>query len=144
MIITQVRASGRLDQRAQLFLAILAGVTLLASAGATVLGGPVLGLVFGPAYAAAGLILAVYLGSVFFVAAGAIGSRVLAAQGVSGPQIWSGLAGALSNVVLSILFGEVTGPEGVALATVVSYAVAAILLWQAVIKRGRATDRKHS
>lgn len=146
MIIAQMRASGRLDRRALLFLAILAGVTVLASASAAVMGGSVLGLVFGPAYAAAGLILAVYLGSIFFVAYGAIGSRVVAAQGVSGPQIWSGLAGAFSNVVLSIALGEMIGLEGVALGTVISYALAAGVLWHAARRNqgGTARDRQVS
>lgn len=144
MIIAQMRVSGRLDRRALLFLAILAGVTLLASASAAVMGGSVLGLVFGPAYTEAGPILAVYLGSIFFVAYGAIGSRVLAAQGVSGPQIWSGLAGAASNVVLSIVFGELIGLEGVALGTVISYTLAASVLWHAArrYRGGAPRDRQ--
>ena len=134
MIIRQMRAFGRLDRRAFMVFVGLAGLTFAAVGSASVIGGDVLALVFGPAYSAAASVLAVYLGSIFFVAAGAIGSRVLAAQGVSGAQAWSGVAGAVSNVVLSVVLGEVIGLEGVALATVVSYALATYIVWVSAIR----------
>lgn len=134
MIIRQMRTSGRLDRRALMVFGWLAGLTLTAVGAASIISGDVLALSFGPAYAAAGGILTVYLGSIFFVAAGGVGSRLLAAQGVSGPQALSGVAGAVSNVVLSVVLGEVVGLEGVALATVISYALAAAILWHFVLR----------
>jgi len=53
---------------------------------------------------------------------------------VSGAQAWSGVAGAVSNVVLSVVLGEVIGLEGVALATVVSYALATYIVWVSAIR----------
>lgn len=136
-IIQQMRTSGQLNRQTITFLAILAGVTFILSVGALLRGGTFLAFIFGPEYAAAFMILAIYVGSIMFVAYGSIGSRVLAAQGISTAQMMSGAAGALSNVLLSVIFGEVIGLEGIALATVISYAVAAGIIWLSV-SRGAA------
>lgn len=136
-IIQQIRTSGQLNRQAITFLAILAGVTVMLSIGALLRGSALLTFIFGPEYAAAFTILAIYVVSIIFVAYGSIGSRVLAAQGISTAQMMSGALGALSNVLLSVIFGEVIGLEGIALATVISYAVAAGIIWLS-ISRGAA------
>ncbi|MBF9045525.1 oligosaccharide flippase family protein [Rhodobacterales bacterium LSUCC0031] len=140
-IIKQICRSGKLNRQTFGFLALLAGITLMLSVGALLIGGNLLAFIFGFEYAAAFTILAIYMGSIMFVAYGSIGSRVLASQGVSTAQMMSGAGGALSNVVLSVIFGEMIGLEGIALATVASYALAVFILWQAVLRSTKGMSR---
>ena len=136
-IINQITKNDHLSKRSVLFLISIALFAMFASFIGLFFGAPILKFIFGPLYAEADTVLAIYVASIPFVAFGSIGSRVLAAQGVSGPQAWSGLSGALSNVALSILLSEIMGLEGVALATVISYALASGILWNAVFRRRR-------
>lgn len=134
-IIRQIRRYGQLNARTIIFLAILAGLTFILCIVVLLRGSILLTLIFGSEYASGFKILAIYIGSIPFVLYGSIGSRVLAAQGISTAQMWSGAVGALSNVLLSVIFGEIIGLEGIALATVLSYATSASIMWLGVNRR---------
>lgn len=137
LIIYHLRRDGAIGRFGLLFLFTLAIFTVLICGIFFFTGSFVLEFVFGSEYAKGGSIMAVYAGSICFVAYGSIASRALAALGVSGPQAWSGMLGLISNVLLSIVFGELLGLEGVALATVFSYALAIGVLWRAVRKKAQ-------
>ena len=126
--------SGRRLVKTKILMICLFVFTIAACSASFFLGGSVLGLVFGSDYAPASGILTIYLASICFVAYGSIGSRVLASMSISGPQAWSGFVGALSNVILSVALGELVGLNGIAFATVFSYALAAAVMWRAVWK----------
>lgn len=137
LVIEQLRTAGKIGSGALVFLSALALITFFTSLGAFFSGEVVLAVVFGAAYSDADTILAVYMLSICFVAYGSIASRVLAAQGIGWPQARSGALGAVSNVGLSIVLGEILGLEGVALATVLSYALVAAVIWRSAILQTR-------
>ena len=143
-IVQELNLFSRLSLRMKAALTSLPLITGLGCIAAFILGGALLGIAFGDAYYEARSVLTVYVAATCFVAYGLIASRILAARGVTGPQGFSGFVGAALNVLLSIWFGELFGLEGVALATVVSYAVAAGLLWWAVRESGAAREAPSS
>jgi PST family polysaccharide transporter len=138
LIIRRLTTSKRMGTDIKIFLTCLGFISLGLSITVIFTGKVFLTKLLGPAYADAYLILAIYIGSVSFVSYGSIGSRVLAAQGRSSAQIMSGAVGAVSNVFLSIILGEFMGLEGVAIATVCSYAFAAAIIWIGVFQHKKA------
>lgn len=126
-------------------LAVLAfsWIGSLAAGGLCLLwGDSLLRWTFGPAFAAGGTILAVYVLSTCFTLYGTIGSNLNVAQGATIPSMLSGLVGATTNVGLTILLCEVQGPLGAATATVFSYALSAAVVWQQVIYGPRSSSQK--
>lgn len=113
---------------------ILIGLNFIGFVLASLVGGVFINIVFGDYYEDSLQILLIYIFSVSFVAFGSIASRILNSYSITSPQALSGAAGALLNVILSIGLAEFWGMEGVALATVVSYAVAAGVLWIYVLQ----------
>lgn len=133
ILIRNLRMNGQLSRRI-LFVLLAAGAASFIASGLSLLvGAPVLETVFGRGFGAGATILSIYVLSTCFVAYGGLGSRALAAEGISSAQISSGVAGGVVNVVLSVVLGEVLGSAGVAVATVISYAVAASILWWPLI-----------
>lgn len=134
LIISHLKHTGELRTSAFGFMGLLAVINVAICAASYFLGEQALELVFGADYTNGYMILTIYLVSICFVAYGLIASRILASQGITSIQAWSGLAGALSNVILSIVLAELFGMEGVAVATVISYALAVFILWYAISK----------
>lgn len=132
-IIREWRGGG-LSTPSRLVLALIGAGSVGAAMVCWVWGDVLLRVVFGPAFAAGTTILAVYVLSTCFGVYGSIGSRLNIAQGQSNPSMISGLIGAISNVALTVLFCELQGPLGAATATVVSYALAAAVLWLSIVQ----------
>ena len=128
-VITQMMGARKLNRDMRHIFIGIAFLTAAAVVTAWAVGGLLMQTLFGSAYASGGLILTTYLGSVCFVVYGSIGSRVLAARGNSLPLVWAGFIGAVSNVIFSVALAEVIGLEGVALATVLSYALSTWTIW---------------
>lgn len=103
-------------------------VALLASIASMVIGGAILSLIFGNAFAAGSKVLSVYVLSTAFVAVGGLCSRALIARGDTKAQIVSGLAGMVTIVLTCVVLCEFIGPIGAAWATVLSYAASASVL----------------
>lgn len=108
------------------FIILLLAVA--ASAVSITIGEQVLTIIFGEDYGNGDKILSVYILSTAFVAIGGLCSRALSAKGHTQIQVFSGLAGMVTVIVLSILFCEIIGPVGAAWATVIAYAASSIVL----------------
>ena len=102
-------------------------------------GGDLLTFSFGIAYSGGADILAAYLASSCFVFFSSLGARALAARSITWIQFTSGAYGAISNIVLSVLLGEMWGLVGVAVATVLSYALVAAIVWSPLVIGQRVT-----
>ncbi|KAA5606446.1 oligosaccharide flippase family protein [Roseospira marina] len=139
-IIREWRA-GRLAGDTKAVLVLIGVGTVGVSGVGALWGDTLLAGIFGPAYAAGGLILAVYVLSTGLTVYSTFGSRLNVAQGATLPGMISGLVGAVSNVGLSVLLCEVQGPLGAATATVLSYGLTCMVLWYAVWRRTSMTRR---
>ncbi len=126
--------TGRLSTASRAVL-VLVGLGSIAATGLSIpWGGVFLSVVFGPAFGAGGMILAIYLLSTCLTVYGSIGSRLNIAQGTTRPSMVSGLAGAVSNVSLTVVLCEFQGPIGAAMATVMSYLIATGIVWYEIVK----------
>ena len=90
----------------------------------TLLSGPIIGMLFGPAYAASAPILAIHIWAGPFVFMGAVLSKWLIAENLLRFSIVRHGVGAGVNVLLNLLLIPPLGGLGSALATLASYAVA--------------------
>lgn len=135
-IIREWRA-GRLSSVARMVLVASGLVSAGAAALCALWGGTLLAATFGPAYAAGGLILAVYVLSTCLTVYGSVGTRLNVAQGAAVPSMVSGVVGAISNVVLTVVLCEFLGAMGAAIATVISYILAVGIIWHFVTVNGR-------
>lgn len=138
LIINRLREERRMGYAPPLFMVGLGLFTGGICLTSFFVGRDALALIFGAIYSNSYMTLTIYLGSICFVAYGSIASRILAAQGITSSQAWSGVVGVVSNIILSVWLGEVIGMEGVALATVISYALAVLVLWIAVFRTYQA------
>lgn len=121
---------------------VLIGYGSLFAVGISVLyGKELLGVAFGTAFKAGSMILAVYVLSTCLTVYGTIGSQLNIAQGATVPSMVSGLAGASSNVILTIAFCEYQGSLGAATATVLSYALSTLLIWQSAWRRSDLSSK---
>lgn len=121
------------DRRAYLILLrrLLRGLTLTAIAVAVVLtatAGPVVGLVFGSAYRGAEAILAIHVWSGVFVAAGVAQGTWSVCEGLTRLVLLRTVVGAIVNVVLNLVFIPAFAGVGAALATLIAYALSAVVL----------------
>jgi O-antigen/teichoic acid export membrane protein len=113
-------------------LGCMTGASILGAAIYLELGEELLSFVFGAAFGAGALVLAIYTLSTFLTGFGTIGSQLNTAQGATIPNMISGFVGAISNVLLTVLLCEPLGPPGAAVATVISYALAVLILWRSI------------
>lgn len=128
-IIIKELVGGTLSMFSSIILCLVALGSLMASGIGILYGDILLGTLFGASYASGYFVLAIYILSTCMVFYGGIGSKVNAARGTGWIQMRAGLYGGGANIVLTIALAEVIGLVGVALATVVSYTIAAIYLW---------------
>ncbi|MDF1524993.1 MAG: flippase [bacterium] len=81
---------------------------------------------FGPAYAASGKVVAMHVWGGLFVSLGVVQSTWLVNEGLTRLSLFRTLLGAIANVILNLLLIPVFGIMGAAVATVASYAFAAM------------------
>lgn len=81
---------------------------------------------FGTAYAASGSIVAVLVWAGLFVSLGVVQSSWLVNEGLTRLALYRTLFGAIANVILNLILIPVLGIMGAAIATVASYAMAAM------------------
>lgn len=127
--------SGKLSVSSRAVLVLIGYGSLAASAYSWLYGEELLTIVFGPAFIAGAMILSIYVLSTCLTVYGTIGSRLNVAQSATMPSMISGLVGAGSNVVLTVIFCELLGTMGAAIATVISYAISSVLIWLSVWSR---------
>lgn len=82
---------------------------------------------FGEEFAKAGMVLSLHVWAAVFVFLGVASGRVYVAENAQVISLQRSLLGALVNVVLNLLLIPSYGPVGAALATLVSYSIAALL-----------------
>ncbi|MGD1888828.1 MAG: lipopolysaccharide biosynthesis protein [Cohaesibacteraceae bacterium] len=111
-----------------------ASLSILGAGFATLVGSTVLGFLFTPTYAEATNILSVYALSTGFVALGTIATRILVAESRLTRPFQASLVGAGGNIALTVILCQIMGPLGAALATVLSYALVAAMLWHALLQ----------
>jgi len=88
---------------------------------------PLVLLLFGDRYAAAGPVLVVHIWSLLFVALGVARQAYLTTENLTRFSFVSTAAGAMANVAMNIVLIPRFGPQGAAFATLVSYAVAGLI-----------------
>jgi PST family polysaccharide transporter len=81
---------------------------------------------FGLAYAASGKIVAIHVWAGLFVSLGVVQSSWLVNEGLTKLSLYRTLFGAIANVILNLILIPVFGIMGAAIATVASYAFAAM------------------
>jgi len=91
----------------------------------TFLSTPIVTLLFGEAYRDAGIILSIHIWAAVFVFLGVASSQWIIAEGRQMLSLQRTVIGAFVNVALNLLLIPVCGAVGAALATVISYSVAA-------------------
>lgn len=105
----------------------MAGLAVLIAIAVTLLRGPIVGLVYGPAYAEAGAILAVHVWTGVFVCMGVLSSNWYIIEGLQKVALARTLFGAAVNVVLNLVLIPRHGALGAAIATLAAQACAAYL-----------------
>ncbi len=91
---------------------------------------PMVVLIFGANYAAAGPVLAVHIWASLFVALGIASSQYLLLEGLNRISLQRTVLGAVANVLLNLAWIPRYGPIGAAWATLISYAAANFFLIQ--------------
>ena len=91
-------------------------------------------LILGDEYSNSQHIFSIYVLSSIFTMLGFLGTQICIAMGLWKAPLLSGLAGVLVCAVATPLFWQLFGVLGVAFATVVSYAAAAIVVWYNAIR----------
>lgn len=84
-------------------------------------------LLYGPAYAASGKVVAVLVWAGLFVSLGIVQSSWLVNEGLTRLSLYRTLMGAAANVILNLLLIPTFGIMGAAVATIVSYALSTTL-----------------
>jgi len=91
---------------------------------------PLIDILFGPTYEAAGDVLKVHVWALLFVALGAVSGQYLVIEGLSGVSLQRTAIGAFANVILNIYWIPAYGAIGAAWATFFSYGIATFWLVQ--------------
>ncbi len=115
------------DRRMQLFFDVMTLAAYVVVIPAALLARPVVGLLYGPAYAETGRILGVYILSFVFTAVGLAANKWLLTENFTRFYMVATLLGAVVNVGLNFWWIPRFGGVGAAWATVVSYAVSGYL-----------------
>jgi PST family polysaccharide transporter len=96
---------------------------------------PLVVLIFGAEYAAAGPVLAVHVWASLFVALGIASSQYLLLEGLNHVSLQRTAVGAVANVLLNLAWIPRYGALGAAFATLISYAIANFFLLQSPATR---------
>jgi polysaccharide transporter, PST family len=126
------RASNRdlFLERMQRFFDLMTVISLTVALPISLLSSLLIEFLYGPAYAAASGVLAVYAWSGMLVFLGVAGGAYLVAEDLNVLSLYRTLLGAVANVGLNLMFIPKWGMLGAAYATLISYAIVtyAILL----------------
>lgn len=114
-------------QRILQLFSLMAAIALAIAVPLTFLASPLVMLVFGAPYAAAGAVLSVHIWASLFVFWGAAQSPWFVAEGLMRLSLYRTAAGAAANVLLNLVLIPRYQSMGTAIATVVSYGLAAVL-----------------
>lgn len=112
-------------------LKVMRAIIVISAIAATLmalLSGPIIHLLYGPAYAAAAPVLAVHAWSSLFVGVGVASSSWFVNNNLARYGLYQAVAGAVISVVLNLLFVPWLGIVGAAWAAVASYFVSAVLV----------------
>lgn len=120
------RDSARYHARLQRLYDLMVWLSLLIAVPMTFLSTRFVTLLYGEAYADAGLVLAIHIWASVFVFLGVASSRWLVAENLQLLSLQRTALGAVTNVALNYVLIPDHGPAGAAAATVISYAIAAL------------------
>ena len=113
--------------RLQTLFAGMAAFSYAVALPTTFIATPLVLLLFGDRYAAAGPVLVVHIWSLLFVALGVARQAYLTTENLTRFSFVSTAAGAMVNVMMNLVLIPRFGPQGAAFATLVSYAVAGLI-----------------
>lgn len=120
------RDSARYHARLQRLYDVMVWLSLLIAVPMTFLSTFFVTLLYGEAYAEAGLVLAIHIWASVFVFLGVASSRWLVAENLQLLSLQRTALGAVTNIALNYVLIPDHGPAGAAAATVISYAIAAL------------------
>jgi O-antigen/teichoic acid export membrane protein len=121
------RSFKRYQRRLQDALDVLAGAATMLALAVTLAAPLIVHLLYGPAYAGAGLILSIHIWAGVFIFMRSVLSKWLIAEDLYIFSLVTHGTGALSNIALNIVLIPWWGGLGAAVATLVSYAAASYL-----------------
>jgi polysaccharide transporter, PST family len=110
-------------QRTQRLLNLMVGLAYLVALPTTFLAGPLVRLLYGPEFAAAGPVLAVHIWGVLFMNIGGVHNLWIIHEGLTRYALLSTSIGALSSIGINLLLIPQLGPLGAAIAAIISYAI---------------------
>lgn len=114
-------------RRISQLMVALTGLSYTAALATGLLSGPIIGLLYGPAYADAATILAIHIWCGLFVSFGLASGSWLMSERLVRLNLYRNLAGAVVNVVLNVVLIPRHGAVGAAWATLMSLALAHFL-----------------
>lgn len=113
----------RYYQQLQLLFSIMVGLAGFIAIPTTIFADPITAILYGPAYAATAPVLAIHIWTVLFVFVGAAQAAWDAAEGLTGLALARAAVGSLTVAGLGLTLVPKYGAAGMALATVVAYAL---------------------
>ena len=138
VIAARERGEAAFRRRLNAFYSLMLWISLAIAAPLALLSDPIIRLLFGEAFAAAGPVLRIHAWSGVMVFLITASSRWYLAQGMERSILWRALFGAVLNVALNLYLIPSHGIEGAALATLLSYGAMA-LLYDLLDPRGRVS-----
>ena len=121
------RSEAQYYQRLQHLYDLMVWLSVAVALPMTFLSTPIVTLLFGENFSASGTVLAIHIWAAVFVFLGVASSKWFLAENRQMLSFQRTALGAVVNVILNLLLIPDFGPIGAAIATVVSYAIAAFL-----------------
>lgn len=118
------RSKKQYYRRLQRLYTIMAWLSISVALPMTFLSTPIVGLLFGEAYAGAGPVLAIHIWAGVFVFLGVASGKWFLAENRQILRLQRSVLGAIANIALNLLLIPLYGVFGAAIATVISYAIA--------------------
>jgi O-antigen/teichoic acid export membrane protein len=127
--LVRARAAGPVQYRDRLqrLYDLMVWLGLAVALPLTFLSGPLIGWLYGPAYAPAGEVLAIHIWAGLLVSLGLASGRWLIAEGFVRFAFYRSVLGAIVNVALNLVLIPRAGVVGAAWATVIAYGTASCL-----------------
>ena len=138
VIAARERSEAAFRSRLNVFYSLMFWLSLAVAAPLALLSEPIIQLLYGEVFAAAGPVLRIHAWAGVMVFLITASSRWYLAQGMERSILWRALFGAVSNVALNLYLIPSHGIEGAALATLLSYGAMA-LLYDLLDPRGRVS-----
>ena len=113
-------------QRLQRLYDLMVWLSVAVALPMTFLAAPIVALLYGPAFAEAGTVLAIHIWASVFVFLGVASSQWFVAENRQILSFQRALVGAIVNVILNIILIPYLKSSGAAIATVISYSIVAI------------------